>query len=78
MHNIRIAAASVNQTPLDWQGNRHRLEATIGSARDAGAQLLCLPELAITGYGCEDMFFSVGVQQAALRQLGELLPHTKG
>jgi len=78
VQNIRIAAASVNQTPLDWQGNRRRLETAIASARDAGAQLLCLPELAITGYGCEDMFFSVGVQQVALRELGKLLPKTEG
>lgn len=78
MKNIRVAAASVNQTPLDWAGNRSRLVSAIAEARAAGAQLVCLPELAITGYGCEDMFFSVGVQQAALEQLGKLLPETKG
>lgn len=78
MQNIRIAAASVNQTPLDWAGNRRRNLAAIAEARKAGAQLVCLPELAITGYGCEDMYFSVGVQEAALRELDELLPHTKG
>jgi NAD+ synthase (glutamine-hydrolysing) len=74
---LRIAAASVNQIPLDWQGNRRRLIGAIDSARAQGAQLVCLPELAISGYGCEDMFFSVGVQQRALEQLGELLPHTR-
>ncbi len=77
MQNIRIAAASVNQTPMDWVGNRGRLLAAIAEARAAGAQLVCLPELAITGYGCEDMFFSVGVQKAAITQLAELLPHTE-
>ncbi|MCO6044548.1 NAD(+) synthase [Aeoliella sp. ICT_H6.2] len=78
MHNIRIAAASVNQTPLDWSGNRERLLSAINEARAAGAQILNLPELAITGYGCEDMFFSVGVQRRALDEIAELLPHTKG
>lgn len=78
MQIIRIAAASVNQVPLDWAGNRRRNLAAIAAARNTGAQLVCLPELAITGYGCEDMFFSVGVQDAALRELEELLPHTKG
>ncbi len=27
--------------------------------------LLCLPELAITGYGCEDAFFMAGLQDTA-------------
>src|SRR5690606_25200320 len=63
---------------MDWEGNRRRIVDAIATARSEGADLLCLPELAITGYGCEDMFFSVGVQQAALGELGELAPHTKG
>ncbi len=40
--------------------------------------ILCLPELCITGYGCEDMFFSPGVQKTALELLRELLPATEG
>src|SRR5690606_7076941 len=75
---LRIAAASVNQIPLDWEGNRRRLVDALRSARQASAVLICLPELAVTGYGCEDMFFSVGVQQRALEELASLLPHTKG
>ena len=78
MQNIRLAAASVNQIPLDWQGNRQHLLEVLAKSREAGVQVLCLPELAITGYGCEDMFFSVGVQQAALRELEFLLPETQG
>lgn len=78
MQNIRVAAASVNQTPLDWSGNCQRIVAAINQARAAGAELLCLPELAITGYGCEDMFFSRGVQRKALDGIADLLPHTTG
>jgi NAD+ synthase (glutamine-hydrolysing) len=37
-----------------------------------------LPELCITGYGCEDMFFSPGIQQRAVELLMELVPDTKG
>jgi NAD+ synthase (glutamine-hydrolysing) len=50
----------------------------IAAARDAGAAILCLPELCISGYGCEDAFFSAGVQQMSLRVLAEILPDTKG
>lgn len=75
---MRLAAAAVNQTPMDWDANRQRIAAAIGAARDAGAGILCLPELCITGYGCEDMFFSAGVQQTALAMLEELVPETSG
>ncbi|HYO24408.1 MAG TPA: NAD(+) synthase, partial [Lacipirellulaceae bacterium] len=78
MQRLRLAAAAVNQTPLAWEANRDRLLAAIAAARDAEAAILCLPELAISGYGCEDQFFSAGVQQNSLDMLGELAPHTHG
>lgn len=78
MKLIKAAAAAVNQTPLDWNGNAARLTAAIDAARDAEVALLCLPELCITGYGCEDAFFSTGIQQTALDVLGELVPQTRG
>jgi NAD+ synthase (glutamine-hydrolysing) len=78
MHLIRVAGCALNQTPLDWDGNRDRIVTAIASARDAGAAILCLPELAITGYGCEDAFQSPGVQRTALAVLEEISPHTLG
>ena len=75
---LRLAAAALNQTPLDWRRNRSHIVAAIGAAREAGAAILCLPELAISGYGCEDAFFSAGVQQMSLRVLAEILPETHG
>jgi NAD+ synthase (glutamine-hydrolysing) len=74
---VRIAAASVNQTPLDWNGNRDRLIAALDEARRRDVGVLCLPELAVTGYGCEDAFFSAGVQRIALELLAEILPATR-
>jgi NAD+ synthase (glutamine-hydrolysing) len=56
VRSVRLGAAALNQTPLDWEGNAppHRATA-IDEARAAGAgSMLCLPEIAITGYGCED------------------------
>ncbi len=78
MKLIKVAAAVLNQTPLDWDGNKARIVAAIEQARSRGASLVCLPELCITGYGCEDAFHSTGVQNMALRVLEELLPHTRG
>jgi NAD+ synthase (glutamine-hydrolysing) len=73
---IRLGAAALNQTPLAWDGNSRNIRAALQAARQAGVGVLCLPELCITGYGCEDMFFSVGVQRRALEALQEILPGT--
>ncbi|NBT13286.1 MAG: NAD(+) synthase [Planctomycetia bacterium] len=78
MHLIRIGGTALNQTPLDWDGNRDRIVAAIAAARAGGVSILCLPELCITGYGCEDAFQSPGVQRLAWEVLGEIEPHTAG
>lgn len=78
MQTIHLGAASLNQTPLDWAGNRRRITEAIAAARDAGVDILCLPELCVSGYGCEDMFFSSGVRQASLDSLLQIAPATGG
>lgn len=78
MTKLRLAAASLNQTPLAWDANRDNILAAIGEAREAGAAVLCLPEMCISGYGCEDAFLSAGVQQTAVELLGEIVPETRG
>jgi NAD+ synthase (glutamine-hydrolysing) len=78
MKLLRVGAAVLNQTPLDWDGNRQRISGAIAAARQAGVSLLCLPELCITGYGCEDAFHAPGTQQTALDVLAEIVPETRG
>ena len=78
MRNLRLGAAALNQLPLDWDGNRARIGDAIDRAREAGVGLLCLPELCLTGYGCEDAFFSPAVQRRAWEGLQALLPQTHG
>jgi NAD+ synthase (glutamine-hydrolysing) len=78
MELIRVAGATLNQTPLDFDGNARRIKAMLAAAREAGVELLVLPELCITGYGCEDAFFGLATAAAAERVLAELLPETRG
>lgn len=52
---LRIALAQINATVGDLTGNAHRIEASMRAAADAGAQLVCFPELALTGYPPEDL-----------------------
>lgn len=75
---IRVGAGCLNQIPLDWSGNRRRILETIQQARDAEVSILCLPELAITGYGCEDQFLSHEVAERAWDSLLQIAPETEG
>jgi NAD+ synthase (glutamine-hydrolysing) len=75
---IRLGAAVLNQTPLDWDGNAARIAACMAEARTEGVSVLCLPEMCITGYGCEDAFLSRGVHETALATLQALAPQTHG
>jgi NAD+ synthase (glutamine-hydrolysing) len=78
MKLVKISAAVLNQTPLDWNGNRARIRAAIAAAQAEQVSILCLPELCISGYGCEDAFQSPAVQRMAAEVLAEIVPHTKG
>ncbi|MEY4617530.1 MAG: hypothetical protein RJB66_2490 [Pseudomonadota bacterium] len=78
MHLVKIGVAALNQTPLDWRGNKKRILDVIEKARGEKVQMLALPELCLSGYGCEDAFFSPDTHEKALRSLLEIAPYTKG
>lgn len=78
MKLIRLGAAALNQTPLDWEGNLRRCAGAVKEAKENHVGLLLLPELALSGYGCEDAFFMPSVQQRAWRSLLALAPKTRG
>jgi len=75
---MRLAGAALNQTPIDWENNLANITAAIEQAKEAGVELLCLPELCLTGYGCEDLFLSDWLPLEALRQLQTIRPLTEG
>lgn len=75
---LKVGAAALNQTPLDWKGNQKRISEAIQNARQNGVQILCLPELAITGYGCEDAFYSPDTLKRSLDTLMVLAAETTG
>lgn len=73
---MRIAGASLNQTPLDWNNNTSNIIEAIEEAKKSKVEILCLPELCITGYGCEDMFLAPWVVQQAIEELHKIVSHT--
>ena len=72
---MKVAGAALNQTPLDWEGNKRHILEAISQARDQQVDILCLPELCITGYGCEDLFLSNWLPIKAEQMLLAIVPH---
>lgn len=73
MKYIKVAGGCVNQTPLDWENNLQNLLSAIREARRQKISILCLPELSISGYGCEDSFFSEYVLERSLDSLDRIV-----
>ena len=74
---MRIAGASLNQTPLDWVNNTANIIDAITSAKNSKVDILCLPELCTTGYGCEDMFLASWVELQAIEELEKIVKVTQ-
>lgn len=75
---LKIAAAALNTTPLDWSGNLDLASRALNEARAAGANIACLPLLSLSSVGCADAFFAPFVIDAARDSLKALLPMTRG
>jgi NAD+ synthase (glutamine-hydrolysing) len=69
---VRVALAQMNQVVGDISGNSERLLAAMDRARDEGAQILAVPELAITGYPPEDLLLRKSFVRANVEALGHL------
>jgi len=78
MKLIKVAASVINQTPFDWTGNESRLKGVLRDARDKQISVLCLPELCISGYGCEDAFYMPHLSERSWEMLRSLLPECAG
>lgn len=77
MKLIKVAAGVLNQIPMAWNHNRDNIIHVIAEARAQAVSVLCLPELCLTGYGCEDAFYSHSLVETAYEILEEIVPHTE-
>jgi NAD+ synthase (glutamine-hydrolysing) len=72
---LRMALCQLNATVGDIAGNERKIAAGIERAKEAGAQLVVFPELAITGYPPEDLLLKdhfLTDAGAAIDRLAEL------
>jgi NAD+ synthase (glutamine-hydrolysing) len=75
---MRLALAQMNTVVGDLDGNRDRIVARLEEAREAGAELVLFPELAVTGYPPEDLLLRPGFLRAAAKTLDGIAAETKG
>jgi NAD+ synthase (glutamine-hydrolysing) len=75
---MRLALAQINTTVGDLDGNREKILARLEEAKEAHADLVLFPELAVTGYPPEDLLLRPGFLRAAERSLGEIARATRG
>jgi NAD+ synthase (glutamine-hydrolysing) len=66
---MRLALAQIDPTVGDLEGNRELILARIAEARAAGADLVVLPELAVTGYPPEDLLLRPAFVRAAREEV---------
>jgi NAD+ synthase (glutamine-hydrolysing) len=78
MKLVKVGAGALNQTPIDWESNTRNIVSAIEAAHYQDVSILCLPELCVTGYGCEDAFYAPDVRQQALDCLDDIKLHTSG
>ena len=73
---MRIALGQLNLTVGDLEGNVDRMSDATAAATAAGADLICFPELAITGYPPEDLVLRAEFVRDNLEALGDLARQT--
>ncbi|MFK7953007.1 MAG: NAD(+) synthase [Ekhidna sp.] len=71
---LKIGGACLNQTPIDWDHNIKNIKDAVSAAKEKEVDILCLPELCITGYGCEDLFLNEWITEKALELLIKVAP----
>jgi NAD+ synthase (glutamine-hydrolysing) len=74
---MRLALAQINTVVGDLDGNRDRVLSGLREAREAGADLVLFPELAVTGYPPEDLLFRPEFLRQARRTLDEIAAETR-
>ena len=75
---IRVAAAVPSVKVADVQYNLEQIKTQIDEAVKKRVQLIVFPELCITGYTCQDLFYQRTLLQEAEFAVQELMGYTEG
>lgn len=75
---VRVASAVPKMRVADCDYNVREIKKQINEAVNEGVEIICFPELTLTGYTCGDLFFSQQLQQNALKALEDICQFTRG
>src|SRR6201993_4969665 len=75
---MRLALAQIDPTVGDLDGNRALILERLEEAKDAGADVVVFPELAVTGYPPEDLLLRPGFIRAVERSLEQIASAVHG
>ena len=75
---LRLGLAQINSTVGDLPGNTAKIMDFVQQAQGMGVDLLCFPELALTGYPPEDLLLKPSFTRDNLRALKELTIFSQG
>ncbi len=75
---VRVAAAVPCLKVADCSWNAATTINQIDEAVAQGVQIICFPELGMTGYTCADLFFNHQLQKNAVLALQKVCNHTRG
>lgn len=75
---MKVAAAQINPTVGDIQGNLQKILTNLGRAKELGAQIILFPEMCLTGYPPYDLLTRSSFVDANIAALSELAPKVKG
>jgi NAD+ synthase (glutamine-hydrolysing) len=78
MSKLRLALCQMNATVGDLAGNARRIRAGIDAGREAGAQVVLFPELALSGYPPEDLLLRAHFLEDTEAKLHELAGAAEG
>ena len=74
---VRVAAAVPALHVADCRQNAQEVKRQISEAIEEGVEVICFPELTLTGYTCADLFFTQQLQQDALAALEDVCAYTR-
>ena len=74
---VRVAAAVPHMRVADCVYNAGEIKKQISDAVAEGVEVVCFPELSITGYTCADLFFTQQLQRDALLALEDVCAFTR-
>ena len=74
---VRVAAAVPQMRVADCHYNATEIKQQISAAQQEGVEVVCFPDLSITGYTCADLFFTQQLQKDALSALESVCAYTR-